>query len=125
MIHGERLSAVGQLVAGIAHELNNPLQSVIGMSQLLMGPDCDDQLRQDLESIRANGERAAMIVRNLLAFARQSALERSMADLSEIVRSALALRVYELRNAPSRCRRTTRPSFHSSRSIEKRFSRSC
>ena len=69
------------------------------MTQLLIRSEPEDQTRLDLENVRANGERAATIVRNLLAFARRSALERSVADLSEIARSALALRVYEVRNA--------------------------
>ncbi len=99
LIHSERLSAVGQLVAGVAHELNNPLQAVMGLTELLIGSEGRPQARKDLEQIRADGERAATIVRNLLAFARRSALERSIADLNEIVRSALALRSYELRRS--------------------------
>jgi PAS domain S-box-containing protein len=99
LIHSERLSAIGQLVAGVAHELNNPLQAVLGLTELLLSDETRPETRRDLEQVRADGERAANIVRHLLSFARRSALERSVADLNEVVRSTLSLRGYEHRTA--------------------------
>ena len=96
LVHGERLSAVGELIAGVAHEINNPLQTIIGCTELMLDESSDSN-RRDLELVRKEAMRAGQIVRNLLAFARRGSPDRIVVDLNDLVRATAALREYHLR----------------------------
>ena len=95
LVHSERLSAIGELIAGVAHEINNPLQTIIGCTELMLD-EPDGTNRDDLELVRKEAMRAGQIVRNLLAFARRGVSDRAPIDLNDLVRATAELRNYHL-----------------------------
>jgi PAS domain S-box-containing protein len=91
----DRLASIGELAAGTAHELNNPLTSIIGFSQLLMEKDIPDDTREDVELIYNEAQRAANVTKSLLTFGRKHAPVKQPNQINNIIEDVLKLRTYE------------------------------
>lgn len=96
LVQSEKLSTMGQLVSGVAHELNNPLTGVIGFSELLI-MEAEGNLKNDLKRIHSEANRAKRIVQNLLSFARMHKPEKKKIDLNSIIHNVIELKSYEMK----------------------------
>jgi PAS domain S-box-containing protein len=95
LVAQDRLASIGKLTSGVAHELNNPLATIVGFSELLLKRNLQSEVQTDLNIIFREAERAARIVDNLLTFARQKSEDKMLCDINGIIRKTLELRTYE------------------------------
>jgi PAS domain S-box-containing protein len=99
IIQSERLAAMGQMIGGFAHELNNPLTSILGMAELLQDGDVSEAARKQVSILHKEARRAAEIVQNLQYFARPPAPGKSQVNLNELVQRTVQMQAYPLRKS--------------------------
>jgi PAS domain S-box-containing protein len=97
VIQSERLAAMGQMIGGFAHELNNPLTGILGLSEMLQDSDVAENTKKQLGMIHTQARRAAEIVQNLVFYSRPPAPGKSRVNLSEMIQRSLHLQAYSLR----------------------------
>jgi len=97
LLQSEKMSAVGQLISGVAHELNNPLTAILGYTQLLESEQLDPRVGEFIVKLRKQAQRTQRIVQNLLSFARQHKPKRVHVDLRSVIEDTIALRDYDLK----------------------------